>query len=302
MDKYSFRENGVTFSTGGTNYSVRKQIENFRSISSASDLRKGDVVFKKRAPGDAYYDLPPRYQNGGADYNGDLNDYYHIGTVYSVNPLKIIHMTDPSAKVDDKIGKWSCAGNWKSQFISDSPEPEPGPSPEPGPEPEPGPQPTPTPEPDPKVMYVYAENGKPVNMRKRANLNAALVDKVPVGTQIEWLKDNGSGWAYIRFGKKYGWMMEKFMVEEPTPAPEPTPTPTPEPTPTPTPTPSYATVTAPSGRTVKMRQKPSTGCSLYDDVPIGAVVEVVKKGDTWTKINYGRRKGWHMMTKFLDMH
>ena len=67
-------------------------------------------MFKKRAPGDAYYDLPPRYQNGGADYNGDLNDYYHIGTVYSVNPLKIIHMTDPSAKVDDKIGKWSCAG------------------------------------------------------------------------------------------------------------------------------------------------------------------------------------------------
>ena len=83
--------------------------------------------------------------------------------------------------------------------------------------------------------------------------------------------------------------------------PSPTPTPRPEPQPEPTPTPSSKTavVTAPSGRTVKMRQKPTTSCSMYDDVPIGATVKVVEKGSTWTKISYGRRTGWYMMTKFL---
>ena len=60
-----------------------------------------------------------------------------------------------------------------------------------------------------------------------------------------------------------------------------------------------AIVTAPSGNTVKMRKEPTTKCSLYDDVPVGAEIEVVEPGTTWTKVNYKMRKGWYMMTKFL---
>jgi uncharacterized protein YgiM (DUF1202 family) len=48
-----------------------------------------------------------------------------------------------------------------------------------------------------------------------------------------------------------------------------------------------------------MRQQPSTSCRVYDDVPIGAEVTVVSRGYEWTRISYGRRKGWYMMTKFL---
>ena len=61
-----------------------------------------------------------------------------------------------------------------------------------------------------------------------------------------------------------------------------------------------AVVTASTGRTVKMRASASRKCDLYDDVPIGSVVTVVKKGDLWTKIDYGKRSGWYMMTEFLD--
>ena len=49
-----------------------------------------------------------------------------------------------------------------------------------------------------------------------------------------------------------------------------------------------------------MRASASRKCDLYDDVPIGAIVTVVKKGDLWTKVDYGKRLGWYMMTEFLD--
>lgn len=60
-----------------------------------------------------------------------------------------------------------------------------------------------------------------------------------------------------------------------------------------------AVVTAPSGKTVKMRKKPSTSCSVYDDVKIGSTVQVEETGAEWCKISYGKRKNWYMMTKFL---
>lgn len=62
-----------------------------------------------------------------------------------------------------------------------------------------------------------------------------------------------------------------------------------------------ATVTAPSGKYVKMRQQPDTRCRLYDEVPIGAKVTLVKPGETWAQICYGHRKNWYMMAKFLDV-
>ena len=64
---------------------------------------------------------------------------------------------------------------------------------------------------------------------------------------------------------------------------------------------AVAIVTAPSGRYVKMRAKPSTSCRLYDEIPIGAKVTLVEPGEEWAKISYGRRKGWYMMAKFLEV-
>lgn len=203
MVKYSLRENEVSFSTTGTNWTMRYQTKNVREISSASVLKVGDIVFKARKPGDTGYNLPGKYQKGGSAYNGDLNDYCHIGVVKSVSPLRIIHMTSPTAKTDTAVGKWAYA--------------------------------------------------------------AELLDK---------LVDYGG-----------------------TPTPEPQPSPDPEPSPAPET--DTAIVVAAKGSTVKMRAKPSRKCKLYDDVPVGSTVTVVEHGYEWTKINYGRRKGWYMMTVFL---
>jgi len=90
--------------------------------------------------------------------------------------------------------------------------------------------------------------------------------------------------------------------------PEPTPEPSPEPTPEPEPLVADATVWSESGKPVKMRAKPSGSSRLYDELPVGTVVTVEEynyttdaKGNQWTKISYGRRKGWYIMTKFLSL-
>lgn len=198
MVKYGLRKNGVTLETTGTNWTFRNQVCDIRNITSAGSLKFGDLVFKYRTPGESGYNLPSKYKAGGSAYNGDLNDYCHVGVVQSVSPLRIIHMTSPTAKTDTSIGRWRRACSLTSKYISST---SPVPAPDPGSEPPP----------------------------------------------------------YI----------------------------------------SRAVVTAPSGLWVKMRKEPSTSCRLWENVPVGAVVTVVTNGYEWTKINYGKYKGWYMMTKFL---
>ena len=111
MPKYSLRKNGVTLTTTGTNWTMRNQVQNVRKITGVSVLRVGDLVFKSREPGQEGYNLPAKYRKGGSAYNGDLNDYCHVGVVKSVSPLRIIHMTGPTAKTDTTIGKWKWAAD-----------------------------------------------------------------------------------------------------------------------------------------------------------------------------------------------
>lgn len=80
----------------------------------------------------------------------------------------------------------------------------------------------------------------------------------------------------------------------------------PEPGPEPKPEPTTAMVYAENDFPVKMREKPSTSCKLYDPVPCGSIVKVLAKdcstdnaGNVWSQISYGMRTGWYMMSKFL---
>ncbi len=64
---------------------------------------------------------------------------------------------------------------------------------------------------------------------------------------------------------------------------------------------TYAMVTATSGNTVKMRQKPSKKCDLYWEVPIGATVEIRgSESNGWYPVCYGERDGY-MMAEFLQI-
>lgn len=59
-----------------------------------------------------------------------------------------------------------------------------------------------------------------------------------------------------------------------------------------------ATVYAENGKPVKMRAKASKNCSTYWEIKCGTVVEVLKKGNDWTRISDGIHTGY-MMTQFL---
>lgn len=263
----------------GSNTIFREYCSETGKITSAKDLQVGMAVFKCKPWTDA--------DKGNKWYGTEPGNLSHIGFVTSVNPLEITHCTSPVAKTDSTIGKWAYWGKLKDVDYGGSPSPEPGPDPEPTPV--------------TKTMYVYAENGKPVNMRRKASKQAALVERVPVGASVIWQKDNGSGWAYVKYHGFVGWMMDCYLVSEPTPAPSPDPSPDPEPDPDPVPPGTMATVWAENGKPVKMRSRPSTGCNLYDELPVGTEVEIVKYADNWCRVNHGVRKGWYIMTKFLGL-
>ena len=208
MVKYGLHQNGVSFSTTGTNWTFRNQVTDIRPITSAAVLRVGDVVFKVKHPGETGYDLPPKYRKGGAGYNGDLNDYCHIGVVKSVNPLRIIHMTSPTAKTDTAIGKWAYAAELKPQYVNYGSsttvtEPEPD-----------TPDPAPTETDGGYKAKVTAPSGKWVKMRKEPSTNCRLYDEVPIGAEVT-VVTNGYEWDKINYVKRKGWYMQnRFLTKE----------------------------------------------------------------------------------------
>ena len=201
----------------GSNYAARYQTVNLEYIKAAGDLEAGDIVYKaadergivqlacNAGTKKHKWTLPTRYKKGGAYYNGDLLDYYHVGIVTAVNPLRITHMTSPAMKVDKGLGGgWNYYG--KSRPIVDAAEARAG-MPVPEPEKQPA-EPVPS---EGSRAVVSAENGKPVKLRQYPDKNCRTWDNVACGTEVEIIEP-GEEWARINCGKRKGWyMMAEFL-------------------------------------------------------------------------------------------
>jgi uncharacterized protein YraI len=175
--------------THGSNYAARYQTT---GLAADQPLRLGDLVYKAREPGASGYKLPDAYKN-----HADRRDYYHVGVVTCASPLRITHCTSVPGgiKVDTARGKWKYSGRLR---LLDQEAPVAN-----------------------KQMTVYAANGKTVNLRSGPGTEYPLITAVPIGTVVtETMESNG--WAYIQYGGKQGYMMEKFLAEY-TPEPEPEP-------------------------------------------------------------------------------
>lgn len=205
MVKYGLHKNDVEFSTTGTNWTFRNQVNSIRKITSESVLEVGDVVFKCKAPGDSGYALPAKYKQGGSAYNGDLNDYSHIGVVKTLHPLRIIHMTSPTAKTDNTIGKWKYAAHLNSQYISDY-----GRADAPVTEPEKQePVETPTAKPGAGQAVV---TGTRVALRKGPSTSAEVIARVNTGSIVD-IQKPPEGWEYVSYRGQTGYMMKEFLEE-----------------------------------------------------------------------------------------
>lgn len=177
--------------THGSNYTARNKVDNLRPVSSASDLRLGELVFKVREPGDEKYALPSAY-----DGHPDRRDYYHVGVVTSLAPLEITHSTSVAGgiKRDTSLGQWRWAGEL-SLVDYDAEESE---------------------IPDDDVLYqaiVRADNEYPVKMRTGPSTNNKVKASVPQGTIVDVL-DELDGWAKIRLDGQTGYMMIKFLSHQ----------------------------------------------------------------------------------------
>ena len=192
----SLRRTGLKW-TGihGSNWAARKESVNLHKVNSINDLEVGDMVLKACEPGTKGYALPARYRKGGQYYNGDLKDYYHAGLVYSLNPFQIRHMSSKMT-IDTKIGKWNYATRIRAlvnagAYNTETQAPVTIPS-------------------DGTQAKVVAESGSTVNFRKTPSLRGALIDRIKLGTIVE-IVEPGEEWCKIKYGKRTGYMMAKFL-------------------------------------------------------------------------------------------
>ena len=192
MGRGALKREGVTDvkGMGGTNYAARHTILDLQKIKKADQLHAGDVVLKVRDKDDASMPLPDQYRKGGSDYSqtwGETN-FTHYGTVTQVNPLRITHMTSPTAKIDESLGKWTYFGrlpwvDYDSQAENENMT---------------------------EWATVVAEKGSTVKMRAKPSTLCRLYWEVPVGAQVV-LTEKGDTWSGIIYAGQSGYMMTKFL-------------------------------------------------------------------------------------------
>ena len=187
------RAGGVWRGIHGSNYAARNAVERLEAIHGTSDLTAGDLVFKSYDPDNSKYSLPGRYREGGEMYTEDLRDYYHVGVVISVYPLRIRHMTSPKPKMDTSIGRWGWRGWLKRIEKEEIPM-------------------------DQGTMVNYEAKvigDGMLNMRTAPDSKSARIMQLPVGTVVSVNQEiNGGKWLQISYGGKTGYAMAMYLEKD----------------------------------------------------------------------------------------
>lgn len=190
--RMGYKWNGIH----GSNYAARFETMNLKKITSQAELKVGDIVYKSVPNGNRNWALPSRYFQGGKYYTGDMNDYYHVGVVASVNPFTIKHMSSKMT-TDTKVNvynPWTYYGQSRILVKNASDEPDPAP----------------TPEPAFTKAIVVAKQGKTVNMRSGPSKKDRIMVQIKLGETVTIVKP-GEEWAQITYNKFTGYMMAEFL-------------------------------------------------------------------------------------------
>lgn len=186
----------------GSNRIAREYVDELLPPSAA---KPGMMAFKLRKPGKKYYDLPSEYKQGGRHYNGDLNDYYHIGLVDD-NPAYVINaQSTQTGVVRSKLTNgWDCVAWPKAVQHSDK-----------------GGESMPN-------TNQYRVTANDVNLRVAKDKGADRVEYLNRGDVVELGIDYGDGWAYVVHGRKSGYVRKEYLEQmegtaevEPLPVQEP---------------------------------------------------------------------------------
>lgn len=188
---YSYKKYGESI-YHGSNRIARKYVVELLPISEA---KPGMAAFKFYAPGQKGYNLPENYKQGGSQYNGDLNDYYHIGLVDEDPRYVLNSATTVNGFVRSKITNgWNACGYLKAvDYSGESGKDDDEPVVE------------------NETMIVTAESGQYVNMRESTSVNSRLIVRVPVGSEVTVIKTDKNGWTGVKYGRHDGYIMTKFL-------------------------------------------------------------------------------------------
>ena len=181
---WAFKQFGRSIAHG-SNTIARSYIKGLLPISEA---KPGMAAFKVRKPGDRYYDLPAKFKPGGGSYNGDLNDYYHIGLVDETGQYVLNAQSEQAGFTRTAISKWAKAGYLSAVDYNGGE--------------------------DMQKMYVTATSGNTVHMRKGPSKNTKIIKDLPLGTEVLAGEDI-NGWREIIHGDEGGYMMSQFLTTEP---------------------------------------------------------------------------------------
>ena len=207
---WSYKQHGCNI-YHGSNRIARTEVLELYPIKNAQII-PGMVAFKARSSIPLNlngYSLPDSYKKGGAYYNGDLLDYYHVGLVDETGKFVYNAQSVSTGFVRSDISK----GGWSHVGLL--------------------------------LQVDYAKKKEEVSTKP---------PETPKETVVE-TKTNPIG---------------------------------------------KAVVSAPTGNYVKMRRSPSKSESLYWDIPVNSLVEVLSESEnSWTKIRYNGRDGY-MMSMYLD--
>lgn len=175
--------------THGSNYSARNRMRNLRKVTSATELRLGEWVYKAKEPGEEGYDLPSKYNN-----SADKRDYYHVGVVMGVNPLVIKHCTSVQGgiKTDKTLGKWNYAGEGKDIDYSAYNEP--------------------IENLEENIMLFEAEavnSGAYLNLRSGPSQSYKVLAKIPRGAIVKVIDVFDDNWWKVEYSGEVGYAMRK---------------------------------------------------------------------------------------------
>lgn len=168
----------------GSNRIAREYVKELLPIDKAEP---GMAAFKFYPPGHPNYKLPSEYKKGGAHYNGDLNDYYHIGLVG--RGLNILNSQSiQTGFVSSPIDKWHCVARLKDvDYNGGSME-----------------------ELDAKT---YAKNGGIINLRDKPDLDhSRVIYQVPNKSTIYVLDESDPAFYKVRYKEHIGYMVKGFVV------------------------------------------------------------------------------------------
>ena len=136
------------------------------------------------------------------------------------------------------------------------------------------------------TAYIVSDNGKKVNVRRRAGTGYAVNGQLEPGTKVTVIEDSGSpNWSHISSGSVYGYVQNKYLSKKAPAAASTTTTTAKAKTYT-------AYITSQNGKKVNVRRAAGKGYASNGLLEYGTKVTVLGKEGKWYHIQAGSLKGY----------